>query len=391
MKKRYKLAASVLTLSIVAGAACGCTKKSATDSSDTTGTSDSAVTEASVSEPAALVSEPAETTEFDIHDYSFDTIYGDQLPEYLNKQYYFNGEKVPIAESNFYFINAYLELSEYTAYGYYPATEDGFLDLTKNIEYGEGETGTYTTYSEFYTDYSERMLASTCIICKLAREQGLELSQETLDGIDGMLTELEEENAEPNGVTLDEYFQLYYGPECDTEAFRNVMIDYYLADLYTTTYMDNYEYTEEEIEQYTCPVIRYALFSAPLGASEEDLANAETMAQTLVDTAAGDIDDFYTLGQASAQEGACMQCSEISVPRGKTVSAFEDWAWDEARTEGELGVIYAEEYGYFAVGFVGMQLDEESASDIPVSALGDYVSSLLGTEGFVLSTDPDAA
>lgn len=382
--------AAVMALALAASSATACTKKTAVDGTEDPAQSSDVSGETST--PSDVdPSDTVETTAFDINDYSFDTIYGSQLPEYLNVQYYFNGQEVPLAESNFYFINAYLELTEYAGYGYYPANEDGFLDLEAEIDYGEGEEGKYSTYSEFFVEYSERMLASTCAICKLANEKGLTLSTDTLDAIDSMIEELDVENAQPNGVTLDEYLALYYGDSCTAEAFRNVMIDYYLADLYTTQFMDEYQPDEETAAAYTYPVVRYALFSAPADtATEEDLDNARQMAEALVEAAGGDIDMLLTLGQASVDAGSCAQCSDISVPRGRTVQAFEDWAWDEARTDGELDVIYAEEYGYFAVGFVGNQLDQDSLSDMAVSALGDYVSSLLGTEGYVLSTDPNA-
>ena len=47
--------------------------------------------------------------------------YGEQLPQYLDKQYYFDDKPISIQESNFYFINAYLDLSTYAMYGYFPA------------------------------------------------------------------------------------------------------------------------------------------------------------------------------------------------------------------------------------------------------------------------------
>ncbi len=392
MKKGYRTTAAILTAALMMSAAAGCTKKTAVDGTSDPSASDSAqspVESAGSELPGDIID--TVPTDFDIHDYTFDTVYGSQLPEYVERQYYFNGEEVPIAESNFYFVNAFLELTEYAAYGYYPVTEDNFLDLSAAIDYGDDEQGEFETYGDLFNQYSERMLASTCTICKLAREQGLELSQETLDAIDSMIAGLEENQAEPNGVTLDEYLKLYYGESCDAEAFRQVMINYYLADLFTTQYIDNYEFSDEQIAEYSYPLVRYALFSAPADtATEEDLEVAREYAEALVEEAAGDLDDFYNLGQAAFEAGTCAQCSDISVPVGRTVPAFEEWAWDEARTEGEIGVIYAPEYGYFAVGYLGVELDEDAVSQIAVGDLGDYVSSLIGTEGYFLSTDPDA-
>lgn len=65
------------------------------------------------------------TSTFDISKLSFDTMYGNQLPDFLNHEYMYNGEKIPVVESNYYFLLTFLQLSQYAAYGYYPATAAG--------------------------------------------------------------------------------------------------------------------------------------------------------------------------------------------------------------------------------------------------------------------------
>ena len=40
---------------------------------------------------------------------TFEELYGNQLVNYLNHQYYFDGEAIPVNESNFYFINSFLD------------------------------------------------------------------------------------------------------------------------------------------------------------------------------------------------------------------------------------------------------------------------------------------
>ena len=88
-------------------------------------------------QPSETASETKES--IDISKLSFDTMYGNQIGDFLNHEYVYEGEKIPITESNYYFLLTFLQLSQYAAYGYFPATGDGYLDLAAT--YGDsGET-----------------------------------------------------------------------------------------------------------------------------------------------------------------------------------------------------------------------------------------------------------
>lgn len=65
-----------------------------------------ATTETTVFDPYATTQ-----TTVDLSGESVETIYGNQLPNYLNHQYYFEGQPVPMTESNFYFIDTFSELT----------------------------------------------------------------------------------------------------------------------------------------------------------------------------------------------------------------------------------------------------------------------------------------
>ena len=53
---------------------------------------------------------------------TFNELYGTQLSRYMNLQYYFDGKAVMKQEANFYFINAFSDLTAYAQMGYCPAT-----------------------------------------------------------------------------------------------------------------------------------------------------------------------------------------------------------------------------------------------------------------------------
>ena len=149
---------------------------------------DGVATSASESVPASTDASSSDPNAVSLADKTLDDIYGSQLGNYLNHQYYFEGEPVSMTESNFYFVDTFTELTQYAGY-YYPATAEGFIDLSAAIDTTgmSEEMAQYSTYGDFFVAYSEQMLESSLIINKLAAEKGLELPAETLTQIDEIL------------------------------------------------------------------------------------------------------------------------------------------------------------------------------------------------------------
>lgn len=354
---------------------------------------------------------PGETTAptIDLSNESFETTYGSQLINYLDHQYYFEGEPIPLAESNFYFIDAFSELTNYAQYyGLYPLTPEGWIDLsapvTTDIENDEvsGDADLYANYGEFFVVYAERMLESTYIINSLAREQGLELSDESVAEIDDIITNSVAPSAQAAGMTNDEFLQLYYGPSCTEDTFKAIVYNYKLAELYTQDYIDNYEYDESEIN---VPNTRYALFWAPEeDTDEETMAEQEALAQELydqcIDPATGELsldlfDVYGTFSYSNYQNGepGCYQYGkEFAVSQGSCVPAYEEWVFAEERAEGDIDVIYAPEYGYFVVGYLGTtEVDQTLKDQIAVDAMSEYVLSLIDEGTYEFYTDTEFA
>ena len=285
---------------------------------------------------------------------SFEELYATQLTSYLDHQYYFDGMTIPKTESNFYFINSFLDLSGYANMGYYPATTLGYIDLA--AEYSGDE---YATYGDYFVKYAENTLETTYILYTKATAEGVTLSQETKDAIDQMIENIKNEKAVPSGKNLDDYLQFYYGPGNDEATFRQNLDRYYLADAYSKTYCDNYQFTDEE---RNVPNIRYALFYAPETADQSAKDDALAAATAMKDSCSS-IDDLSGLAQSAQEAGTVYDQGDIDVPRGRTVPKFEEWAYEEGRTNGELDVIYAPEYGYFVVGYIGLKEQSKDVLD----------------------------
>jgi hypothetical protein len=341
-----------------------------------------ATTETTVFDPYATTQ-----TTVDLSGESVETIYGNQLPNYLNHQYYFEGQPVPMTESNFYFIDTFSELTQYAGY-YYPATSEGFIDLSATIDSTglSGEISQYTTFGDFFVAYSEEMIESACIINKLAADEGLTLPDETMAQIDSMMEELNSSAAAAN-LSTDEYLSIYYGEGANLEDFRTTVIDYYLADYYTQNFIENYELDPEEI---TVPNVRYTLFMVdPTTATDEDKAAAEAAATAMFEEAAGDVDAFTVSAALAYTNGEVADYGEIGVPDdGSIDEVFTQWAWDESRQEGDLDMIYSENFGYFIVAYIGTtEIDQSAQDQLIVKKMSEMISDAINNNEYEFYTN----
>ena len=307
------------------------------------------------------------TSTFDISNLSFDTMYGNQLPDFLNHEYEYNGEKIPLAESNYYFLLTFLQLSQYAAYGYYPATPLGYLDLAATYKDGDKEK----SYGDYFVKQAEDYLHSTYIFVERAKAAGIKLTDDDKKAIEDEVKERTEQQAKPAGVSLDVILKLYFGPQCDEKAYRSILENATLAGKYSEKYVKDYKIPEEQL---MVPNIRYALFYAPgASATEDEKKKAEAAANDLLKKCKN-VEDLKTQAEEGQKAGTVYEQGTLSVPKGKMVSAFEDWAYGASRKEGEMGIISSQEYGYFVVGYMGkVKLDEEDQEQLANDAMNTEI------------------
>ncbi len=356
MKK--KIGTLLLSTAVAASLIAGCSQQ--------TGESSAIQSTAQVTNTTSQATENPAAAAYPQEPQSFEELYATQLINYLDHQYYFDGKAIPLTESNFYFINAFLDLSNYALMGYYPSTNLQYIDLA--AEYPGEE---YGTYGDYYVMYAENSLESSAILCARAEAEGVTLSKETKDAMDGMIEDIRNGSAANSGKSLDDYLQFYYGPGMNEANFRYALERYYLADAYSKVYCDNYPFTDEE---KNVPYIRYALFYAPETA-EQSAKDQALEAATAMKDACGSIDDLTGLAQNAQEMGTVYDQGDIAVPRGQMVPKFEEWAYGEERTIGELDIIYAPEYGYFVVGYIGLQ--EQGADILAQTAMQNLSKELL--------------
>ena len=319
------------------------------------------------------------TSTVDISKLSFDTVYGNQLPEYLGHEYTFNGEKIPLVESNYYFIMTFVQLCQYASYGYFPATADGYIDLAATF----GNNG--ETYADYFVEQSELYLQRICIYKTRAIEAGLKLDDEDKKAVDSEISQRNEQQAKPAGVTLDKILKIYFGPDCDEQAYRTILENAALASKYQQKYLADFKVPED---QKNVPNITYALFYAPAAsASDDDKKKAEASAREMLGKCKS-IDDLKSLGSAAKEAGTCRDAGTLPVQKGKMVPAFEKWAYGETRKAGEMDVIYSDEYGYFCVGYNGLvELDESEKKDMASNSLNAEIDEAVKAGKYTLKTD----
>lgn len=355
---------------------------------ETTGTSETPETSSNASSESSSESS-SETSKLRTAPVSsdgktFKTIYGSQLPTYLNHQYTYNGKLIPICESNYWFINSFNIISQYAVnYGMYPVTVENFVDL--NTEFHPDDN--LPTLGDYLVDYSEKTLTSVYASIDRAKAEGMTLSEDYQKKVDEIISNISISKASAEGLTTESYLELYYGPGCTMDVFKQILTNYYLSEEYAVKYCEKYQHKPEDAK---VPNVRYVLFYAPEGSSEEDLKKAETLANDLK-TKAVDLDTLKKLGDEAAakkdgEEGKARETGDFITPKGATVPAFDSWAWDPARKEGDIDVIKSEEYGYFVVGYLGLtDNDPAELQNIAVDALQEEIFSKVDSGEIKLS------
>ena len=312
----------------------------------------------------------------DLSKVTFESMYGSELPKYLGRQYVFEGQQIPVTESDYYILLTFMNLSQYAAYGYLPATSDHRIDLTATY----GNNG--EKYGDYLIEQAEKYLESTYILMKRAREAGMTLTDEDKQNIDKELNDMYEQQAKPSGITLDKAIKIYFGADCDEKAYRAIIENSTLAGKYQKKYIEGYAVPED---QKMIPSITYALHYAPeSSASADDKAKAKAAAEAMLKSCKN-IEDLKTVGANAKNAGTVRDAGTLPVQKGKMVPDFEAWAYEASRKEGEMAVIYAKEYGYFCVGYNGkVELDASEKQEMATKALSAEIDTEIkaGKYGF---------
>ncbi|MBR3143323.1 MAG: hypothetical protein IKF09_09285 [Clostridiales bacterium] len=368
--------ALILTATFAVTMFAGCNKETLVE--ETTLPSDPTVTETSSDGPAYELP-------------SFDEFYGPQIQNYLDHQYYFDGEAIPKFVWDFYVIDEFGKLSSSTEayYGYYPLTTLGYIDLAAECPLGSD----FATYGDFFVSKVEYSLESDLIKIARAKEENFVMSDEMNQSIDAIMEGISSDASSYN-MSFDEYIQHYYGTSATEETFRQYIEDYYLlAYDYSRSYYDNYA---AERKGNTVPYVRYALFYAPDTSDQAQKDMALECANALKDTSTS-LDNFTELSEEAYGMGTVYDYGDIAVFKRDEVPSefavvpeFEEWAYGADRTENEIDIIYAPKYGYFVVGYLGSkEPDADEYQQMASLELENSVKDEINSDAHDLHTDDE--
>ena len=269
-----------------------------------------------------------------------------------------NGTELEPALYDFWFYN------NYDQYIYeIPQNEQGEPDL--NALSGRTET---ETWQDTLHSLTMNLIQQGIILNAMATENQVKLDEAGIAEVDNFFQSVNAQ-ATQTGISEDLVLQSIYGKHATVEVMRVIVENYFIASKEAESIMNTFEYTDSEVKAYfdantdmfgawDIPVVRHILFSAAEGVPEEE----DTSAKKAADEALKLIDageDMETLGNTLQAEEKALESAEYEVLKGQMVPEFEEWCYDEARKEGDTGIVKTA-YGYHVMKLTGFSNQAES-------------------------------
>lgn len=229
------------------------------------------------------------------------------------------------------------------------------------------DDGNTITYDELFRNQVKDNLEDQDYYLKLAKADGVTLSDESKKEIDDTISELES-YAKQYGYSASRYISVLYGKGLNVKKFRSLLEDQYLVSQYTSDKnADVYSnITDEEIEtKYSEDPTAYQLVDIRLlGMSLPDATATDAEAETTAIEARAnemlekitDEDSFIELAKEYCDEGdrATFESESASLVKGlkKSIvssnisSDLADWLFDSARNVGDKRTFTSDEYEY---------------------------------------------
>jgi hypothetical protein len=271
-----------------------------------------------------------------------------------------------VAEYSYYYTNVfqtYANSQNSLGIALYDASKDPASQTTTDKD------GNTITFDELFRNQVKENLENQDYYLKLAKADGVTLSEDSKKEIDSTISELET-YAKQYGYSSSRYISVLYGKGLNLKKFRSILENQYLVSQYTSDKnADVYSnITDEEIETkyaedpsaYQQVDIRLLGMSLPDSTATDTDAAAETAA---IEAKANEMLDRIT-DEASFIELAKEYCDEgdretfesesaslvkglkKSIVSSNISSELADWLFDSARTVGDKRVFTADKYEY---------------------------------------------
>lgn len=275
------------------------------------------------------------------------------------------------AELSYYYVDAINEFYS-TIYGQSYADIylqsmglDMSVDLTKQIN-----AQTNDTWANYFVDAALESAQHDLAMYNLAMKEGFKLSAEKQSSLDSELHELKDHSAAQYG-SADKYLKSVYGYGADLESYMEYRERQSIADEYYTSHYDALffddaamrEYEQDKIDNYNSYDYTYAYLSykdfltggtenedGTKEYTEEENAAAreklEAAAQQLVTaTSVDELKEMIKTVDYNKETSQLAVNSETAKLHTSVSSSSDDlakWLGDDARTEGEIGLVKIE-------------------------------------------------
>lgn len=237
---------------------------------------------------------------------------------------------------------------------------------------------TEQTWAEYFMDQTEEMLTQVFCFYNAARDEGMELSEESQLQVDAFVLSATEA-AQKASMTLEKYLSEYYGEGLTTELYREFISHRLLATQYCDEKLGATLYEDADFEAYYAdnrasidkvtfrvytmtedylPADSSAVTETEVAAEVKKLADAfaegltseQIFMDRAVEYAPEDEKDNYA--SAAATLAANISSSDLAA------STMSEWLFDEARKEGDVSVHATGSGAYTICYFVSRQRDE---------------------------------
>ena len=270
----------------------------------------------------------------------------------------------------YYWQNAYDFLNQYGYYAIYMG-----LDYTKPFDQQDCSE-IDGTWQHFFLGEALSGWHNYQSLALLAQAEGMTLSQDLQQELDGMQDTLAQFAEEGGYASVDAMLQRDFGPGCVYQDYYNYMLTYYLGYTYFSAKYEEAAaaVTDEDLEDWftenqesladsgitkdsgsNCNV-RHILVTVAEGKTDTDWENCRVAAQALLDQwLAGDAteDSFAAMAvEHSEDPGSAENGGLYTGLNADTnfVEPFKEWYLDESRLVGDYGLVRTD-YGYHIMYF----------------------------------------
>lgn len=274
--------------------------------------------------------------------------------------YTVDGQSFTAAEMSYYYHSAYQKF--YSQYSSYVSL---FFDTSVSLrkqQYTEDKT-----WFDYFAQQGETALAQQVRLLAAAEAEGYS-DDEYVDAQEDYQVSLMQLYAKQNGISLSKMLKNYYGELMTEKVFRACVRRDALAASYQTYKYDGLTYSADEVtaaydadpKQYDQVDVEYVVIEAAIAsdATDEEKASALELAKKQADHVVELVEGGDDMESASGTvEGSYYHTAHASYG---SASDLLVWAFDDARTDGEVGVIDMDGEGYYVAVFHGRVRPEES-------------------------------